>query len=281
MATADQTIDDIVGSLSALDVDWMDDTARNAIARLVALETKVQYERADIAALLDENFEEGILCARLFLALSKDSMESELKRELGPGGIGVKRYKHDRDAFIDALVRLQLPDALAAAINHQPVWSDILVERLRSGRGSAISGQKRGRGLEDLVEAMVREVFGDQYETRCTFTGAEGRTAKCDFAIPDRHRPKIVIEVKGYGATGSKMSDIIGDLDAIINAMRRDTTLLFFTDGTTWKSRLSDLKKIIQRQNEGEIARIYTTSMSGDFVEELKRLRMIMDSQAQ
>jgi hypothetical protein len=90
-----------------------------------------------------------------------------------------------------------------------------------------------------------------------------------------------VIEVKGYGATGSKMSDIIGDLDAIINAMRRDTTLLFFTDGTTWKSRLSDLKKIIQRQNEGEIARIYTTSMSGDFVEELKRLRMIMDSQAQ
>ena len=39
--------------------------------------------------------------------------------------------------------------------------------------------------------------------------------------------------MKGYAATGSKMSDIIGDLDAIIGAKRHDTALLFVTDGTT------------------------------------------------
>src|SRR6185312_3506533 len=100
--------------------------------------------------------------------------------------------------------------------------------------------------------------FGNRYETRCTFSGADGKSAKCDLAVPDRHRPRIVVEVKGYGATGSKMTDIIGDLDAIIDAMRRDTVLLFVTDGTTWKSRLSDLKKIVDRQNQGKIARIYT-----------------------
>ena len=82
--------------------------------------------------------------------------------------------------------------------------------------------------------------------------------------------------VKGYGATGSKMSDIIGDLDAIIDAMRRDTWLLFVTDGVTWKSRLSDLKKIVERQNQGKIARIYTTKMREEFLADLKSLKQII-----
>lgn len=43
------------------------------------------------------------------------------------------------------------------------------------------------------------------------------------------------------------MTDVIGDLDAIIGAVRRDTTLLFFTDGLTWKARTVDLRK--DRQN--------------------------------
>lgn len=280
MAATDQKIDDILNSLSPLDVEWMDETARSVIARLADLPKKAKYDRIDIAALLDEDFEVAILCARLFLAMSKDSMEAALKRELGAGGIGIQRYRKDPITFLDAFERLLLPEALDAAINYQPVWSDILVERLRSGRGSAISGQKRGRGLEDFVEALVEEVFGDQYETRCTFSGAEGKTAKCDVAIPNRDRPKVVIEIKGYGATGSKMSDIIGDLDAIITAMRRDTKLLFFTDGLTWKARSSDLKKIVERQNEGKIARIYTTSMRDEFLTDLRRLKMIIDSEA-
>lgn len=121
---------------------------------------------------------------------------------------------------------MQLPEKMAQELNRELVWSDVLAERLRSGRGSAISGQKRGRGLEDLAEAMVREVFGDQYETRRTLTGADGKSAKCEVAVPDRNRPRIVLEMKGYGATGSRMTDIIGDLDAIIDVMRRDTYLL-------------------------------------------------------
>lgn len=202
-------------------------------------------------------------------------MEAELTQLLGQGGIGVKRYRSGKGAYLEALESLQLVEAMTTTINYQPVWSDILVERLRSGRGSAIQGQRRGRGLEDFAEAMVKEVFGANYETRCTFTGADGKSAKCDVAVPDRHRPRIVIEVKGYGATGSKMTDIIGDLDAIIDAMRRDTYLLF-TDGMTWKNRLSDLKKIIDRQNQGKIARIYTTKMRDEFLEDLESLRRII-----
>lgn len=277
MQARDQTLDEIVHSLTPLAVDWMDETAANAIARLTDLPKQPSYGREEMAALLSGDFEEGILCARLFLALSKDSMEAELKRVLGSGGIGVTRYKADSAAYLAALEALKLPEAMAACINYEPVWSDILVERLRSGRGSAISGQRRGRGLEDFTEAMVREVFGDSYETRCSFTGADNKTAKCDVCVPDRARPRIVIEVKGYGATGSKMTDIIGDLDAIIDAMRRDTYLLFVTDGTTWKQRLSDLKKIVDRQNQGKIARIYTTQMRDALLADLKSLKQIIN----
>jgi hypothetical protein len=273
MQVVDQTLDDVVASLSPLTVEWMDETATNAIAKLAAIPSKDAYGRADIAALLEGNFEEGILCCRLFLALSKDSMEGELRRELPAGGIGLRRYQANRELYLDALERLGLPDAMTSTINYQPIWSDILVERLRAGRGSAISGQRRGRGLEDFAEAIVKEVFADAYETRCTFTGTGNKTAKCDLAIPGRARPRIIIEAKGYAATGSKMSDIIGDLDAIIDAKRHDTALLFLTDGMTWKARLSDLRRIVQRQNEGKITRIYTTKMREIFLDDLRTLK--------
>ncbi|MDT0577155.1 DpnII family type II restriction endonuclease [Croceicoccus sp. F390] len=273
MQVRDQTLDEIKTSLSPLTVDWMDDAAREAMALLAELPVKESYDRNDVAAMLDQGFDRGILCARLFLMMSKDSMTTALTEKLPTGGIGAKRYKAEREAFLDALDSLGLPMQMAATINYQPVWSDILKERLRSGRGSAIQGQKRGRGLEDFTEVLVREVFGDSYETRCTFTGADGKTAKCDIAIPDRNRPRIVIEVKGYNATGSKMTDIIGDLDAIIDAKRHDTTLMFVTDGSTWAARLSDLKKIIDRQNQGKIARIYTTKMQAAFLDDLQSLK--------
>ena len=82
-----------------------------------------------------------------------------------------------------------------------------------------------------------------------------------------------MIESKAYGATGSKMTDIIGDLDAIIEAKRHDTALLFMTDGITWKARQSDLRKIVERQNEGQITRIYTSQMRDDFLADLRTLK--------
>ncbi|MDK1378228.1 MULTISPECIES: DpnII family type II restriction endonuclease [unclassified Sinorhizobium] len=274
MQVIEQTIDDVVASLSPLSVDWMDDVAASAIASLSALPKKTEYSRADVGALLNAKFEEGLLCVRLFLALSKDGMETELRNILGSGGIGAKRFASDPQGYLDALESLGLLEAMATTINYQPVWSDILVERLRSGRGSAIQGQRRGRGLEDFAEALVAEVFGEGgYETRCTFTGADGSTAKCDVVVPDRNKPRIVIESKAYGATGSKMTDIIGDLDAIIAAKRHDTPLLFLTDGLTWRARTSDLRKIVQRQNQGKITRIYTTKMREQFLNDLHTLK--------
>lgn len=274
MKVVDQSLDEVVEGLSPLDVDWMDEDAAAVLAKLAALPRKESYNKGDLAVLFDENVSVGILAARTFLALSKDTMDAELRRVLGKGNTGATFYKKDKAAFLAGMEELGLIDAITEVVNYAPVWNDILKERLRAGRGSAIQGQKRGRGLEDFAEAIVKEVFGEGgYEVRCTFTGVGGETAKCDIAIPNKDRPSIVIESKAYAATGSKMTDIIGDLDQIIKAKRHDTMLLFVTDGTSWNARLSDLRKIVHRQNEGKITRIYTTKMQQQFIEDLKTLK--------
>jgi len=268
-----QSLDDILESLSPLQVEWKDDIAVRVIERIEHFPIKETYTEADIHALLADHFNDGWLIYRLFLGLSKDAMTALLHDALGEGGQGVTRYKKEPDVYIGALVDLGLLDAMQEQTNRQPQWSDVLVERLRSGRGSAISGQRRGRGLEDYAEGIIHKVFGDVYEARCRFVGKRNAEAKCDFAIPSKDAPRILVEAKGYGATGSKMSDVVGDIDAIVEAKRHDTALLFFTDGLTWKQRQSDLKTLIERQNNGEVARIYTTSMSGQFEADLMTLK--------
>ena len=268
-----QTLDEILDNLISIEVDWKDETARNVIDRLKAFSAKDHYTSADVGDLLTQNFEEGKLICRLFLGLSKDRFEGLLANALGKGGTGVKRYQADPDEFLEALEELGLTEAMTAETARNLHWSDRLVERLRSGRGSAISGQRRGRSVEDFAESIIKKVYGDTFEARCTFQGRHGRTAKCDFAIPGKNDPRIVIESKGYSATGSKMSDVIGDIEKIIVAKRSDTAFLFFTDGVAWRQRQSDLRKIIDYQNNGDIMRIYTYSIAERFEGDLRQLR--------
>ncbi len=135
------------------------------------------------------------------------------------------------------------------------------------------SRARSGRGLEDFAETLVREVFGDNFEARCQFSGVGGATEKCDFAVPDRHKPLILIEAKGYGATGSKMTDVVGDANKIIAAKRPDTPFILITDGITWMRRMNDLRKLVKLQNEGSITRIYTTRMAAQFEADLRQLK--------
>jgi hypothetical protein len=276
MRIIQQKFENIVENLSPLEANWMDDMAEAIMERIALVPMKNEYDRSDIGALIDaktgKDFAVSLFCVGLFLGYSKDKLTVELSDRLKPGGTGVQRFQKDRETYLDVLEDLGLRDAMTATVNGKPVWSDILKERLRSGRGSAIQGQQRGRGLEDFAEEVIRKVFGTNYEARCTFQGPVG-PAKCDFAIPSKDQPFILVESKGYGATGSKMSDIIGDLDAIIAAKRHDTSLLFITDGLTWKARANDLRKIIQRQNAGRITRVYTKLMADQFEKDLLTLK--------
>ena len=74
-------------------------------------------------------------------------------------------------------------------------------------------------------------------------------------------------------ATGSKQTDVLGDIEKIIRVKLPRTVFLFVTDGMTWKQRLNDLRKIVQRQNAGDIERIYTASMMPELRRDLHILK--------
>jgi hypothetical protein len=273
MKAVAQDLSEILASLRPLTVEWQDATSRRVTAKIEALPVKSSYAISDVQALLDAHFEDGLLICRLFLKQSKDQFTTAIKAALKGHGHGILRYREAPKLYLEALLALGILEEMGKEVNRVPKWSDVLIERLRSGRGSAISGQRRGRQVEDFAEKIVREVVGDKYEVRCTFSGPHGKTAKCDFAIPGKTVPAILIEAKGYGATGSKMTDVIGDIEKIITAKRPDTALLFFTDGLTWKERQSDLKKIVAYQNAGYITRIYTYALAEQFKSDLVQLK--------
>ena len=270
-----QTLDEILSRLSQIRSEWRDDLADSVMELLDSIPEKILYTPEDLQILLERDFEAGLTLVRLFLDLSKDELTGSLRESLGGKGIGVKAFQSDPGAFLQGLVSLGTLERMKEVAGTPVTWRDILVERLKSGRGSAIKAQKRGRFMEEKTGEIVREVFGiGHYDVRCRFIGSTGRSSeKADFAIPSKEDPRILIEVKAYGATGSKQTDILGDMSRIVGEKRHDTTLLFVTDGITWKARTNDLRKLIEMQNQGQIARIYTSRMFPELRQDLLRLR--------
>jgi hypothetical protein len=275
-----QTLDEILEHLSPVGASWRDDHADAVIRELEGMPVKPVYSRDDLIGIFNldrtsrREFDATLTVLRLFLDMSKDEFIAELRDRLGKGN-GIKKALADPDLFFGALEDMGLLESIAAAVNRPVTWSDLLVERLKGGRGSAIKGQRRGRVLEDFVEKQIIQVFGEKsYDLRCQFVGADGISSeKADFAIPNRQDPAILIEAKAYGATGSKQTDVLGDISRIVNEKRHDTHFLLVTDGITWRERTSDLGKLVALQNLGKITRIYTQAMEKQFEEDLRQLK--------
>jgi len=280
-----QTLDEILEQLSPVETSWRDDHADAVIQRLQQIPQQARYTRADLLKLLDakdtpegvkpkDYFEAGLTAIRLFLDLSKDELKAHLRERLG-GTLGITRVRQDPDGVCAALEEMEILSRMAVTINTPVGWRDLLTERLKGGRGSAIKGQRRGRRLENFVEQKLIRIFGPgSYNVRCRFTGATGTsTEKTDFAIPSKDDPAILIEAKAYGATGSKQTDVLGDITRIVHEKRDDTHVLLITDGITWHDRSSDLNKLVTLQNQGKIARIYTQSMAGQLEADLTQLK--------
>ncbi len=264
-----QTFEEIISQLSAIHSEWKDDRAGLVIDLLGSVPEKSSYTRDDLRTLLESDFKSALTLIQLVLDVSKDEFF------LGRKGFGVKAFQSDPEALLQRLEDLGALEKLRELASTPVTWRDLLVERLKMGRGRAIKAQKRGRFLEDQTKEIVSAVFGiGHFDVGRRFIGANGQSdEKADFAIPSKEDPRILIEVKAYGATGSKQTDVLGDMKKIIGTKRHDTTFLLVTDGNTWTARPSDLRKLIELQNEGNIARIYTSKMFPDLREDLLRLR--------
>ena len=260
-------LDLLLSELTEISSEWLDDEGRRLLSAVPAIIERLRelgpvVDGAAVAALLKE-FPPALDVVRLIAGEGQEPMAHRLSDALGGkrrGWTALRSLAHRKpEEMASALVDLGLPPLLHEQITRPWTINDVVVERYKLGRGRAIAGQSRGRGLENEVEAILREI-PVPFESRVTFRGATGVTAKCDFAIPMRDQPKIVIEVKGYEATGSKLTDFLGDVLKIKQAKGYHTYLLVVTDGRGWFNRKSDLKRLVDLHLDGTIEMIYTRS---------------------
>lgn len=273
-----QTFEEITSSLQVLEVDWMaDPNAARILDLMKTLPSDAPLTASDIIDLLHRDFSGGATVIRLAFGMSRDEYDQAIPLIFAGTGAGkITEFRADPEAYVATLDQgLGLLKRLNDEIHRSLHWSDRLAGLFQGGWGSAMKGQLRGLALENFVEGIAREVFSpDQIAMRCSFVGADGRTqAKADLAIPSVQDPRIVIEVKAFGATGSKQSNVLGDAAEIIAAKRHDTVFLLVTDGITWKKRASDLRRLIDLQNVGKIHRIYTKSMAAELRDDLETLK--------
>lgn len=272
MRRTNQTFEQLQQSLSEVKSSSLDPFGQRVIDFIHSLQEKQHYSLKDIQSLLTKDFDLAITIFRLVLGKSKDefNVACRLKSNLR---LCLRNFEEKPTEFLQLMEAINVPGALTHEVNRPVTWRNILEERLIGGRGRALKGQSRGRFLEDAVEAKIKPIFKN-YDVRCRFIGKSGiSTEKTDFAIPSRKDPRILIEVKAYGATGSKQTDILGDLSRIVENKRHDTDLILVTDGLTWLDRSNDLRKIVAMQNKGYILKIYTQKMIGEFKEDLTQLK--------
>jgi hypothetical protein len=204
-------LDLLLTEIADLPSDWMDDDARRLIAEIPATverfrEIGPQITADDLERLLaDHPMTLDVL--RLLTGEGQEPMAHRICDAFGGkrrGWTALRRLarKQPRE-MATALVAMGMPALIRDQVWREWTINDVLVDRYKLGRGRAIAGQSRGRGLENEVEAILKAI-PVPFETRVTFSGPSGITAKCDFAIPTREEPLIVIEAKGYEATGSK-----------------------------------------------------------------------------
>lgn len=272
-----QTYEEIAGSLQVLEVDWMADPHAEAVISLLkSLPTEAPLGEADVIRMLETDFRAASTVLRLFLGMAKDEYDRDIPALFDGQGAGkITQFRDDPAGYVAAFGKLGLLSKMNAEIHRPLQWHDRLVGLFEGGWGSARKGQLRGRMLEDFVEGILLEVFRkDQISTRSQFIGANGlSTEKADFAIPSPDDAHILIEVKAFNATGSKQTDVLGDIFRIVEQRRDDTAFLLVTDGISWKARQSDLRKIIRLQNEGKIRRIYTMAMAAELRKDLISLK--------
>jgi hypothetical protein len=272
-------LSDLFAEIADLPSDWLDDEAKLLVAEIPILTERFrQAGNAIDVTLLATILHEHPLALdvlRLITGEGQEPMAHRLCDALAGKRGNWKslraRAKKNPKEMADALVSIGMLEMITEQIERQWTVNDVLLDRYRLGRGRAIAGQKRGRGLENEVQAILESV-PVPFEPRVTFSSKNGTTAKCDFAVPTRKEPVIVIEAKGFEATGSKLTDFLGDVLKIKQAKDYHTYFFVVTDGRGWFNRESDLRRLVQLHMDGTIEMIYTRARLGQLAKHVKQI---------
>ena len=115
------------------------------------------------------------------------------------------------------------------------------------------------------------------FAMRTRFVGARGQDAPCDLAVPTGgDQAQIVVAMKGFNSTGSKLTDAVREIEAMAN-VRLPTQFVFaVVDGIGWISRKKDLSRIYELWNSNTINGLYTLVHLERFQADLSRAAAVL-----
>jgi hypothetical protein len=259
------TLEELLGQLSRIQAEWLDEDGEKVLAAIPSVIDRIGTSPVDRPIIEDILRREpyALDVFRLFLDVSQDILSNEMRARGITGGFDSLRRKCRTNTSQIAVVleELGIVDAIETHKAHEWTLQDVLWDRYGHMRGRAMTAQNRGAALEDAVEVILKELQNEcvipAYIRGGNFINRSGREAKADFMIPSRNVPRIIIEAKGYEATGSKLTDVLGDI-LKVEIKDAETHYFFVTDGIGWYRRQSDLQKIIESHMQGHIDMIYT-----------------------
>lgn len=214
----------------------------------------------------------------LVVGLSQESLRVTLSHLFGTSSYRVAS-KHAVELVLALDSEFGLLERLGADRGRTYDFGDILMARYAS-RATAGRAIGRGRLLEDAVERSVSHA-GLPHQMRTSFVGQGGRIAPCDLAIPTGGPDAmIVIGIKGFNSTGSKLTDARREIEEMALVRRARQVVYAVVDGRGWPNRRSDLRAIHALWEHGEIDGLYTQRMLDVFREDVAESAAILKVQA-
>jgi hypothetical protein len=202
-------------------------------------------------------FIDGSLPYDKILDLIADDSKGEYAKSISQGLHSDENIQEEIEIFLDDQVE----------------YFDIVANRYMQKAGKAIKSRYTGNYLEDIVEDILskhglernKDYYQDQ-RAKFKTNGTVSETDKGpDFVLPSLENPDVIIEAKGYSSTGSKQSDVAGDMrEKIVGHIpeehRDDVEVILVTDGGSWRLREPDLKTLVELHNNGVIDGLYQIS---------------------
>jgi hypothetical protein len=262
--------EEFIGAIAPLQeaavAEKADETAESIRRGVERLESLPAIDVKSLADLISEQ-PEWIRVLALAVGLSQEQLKNLLTYRFKTSSLA-KAARSDPRGVVDALDALGLRDGIESGRRRHYSYADLLVERYasRARAGRAIG---RGRLLEDAVQAVV-EGLRLPYEMRGRFFGRGAKDAPCDLAIPAMGRDaEIVVAIKGFGSTGSKLTDAVREVEQMAQ-IRRPTQFVYAVfDGTGWLNRRNDLRQVHRLWEERQIDGLYALAHLPQFREDL------------
>jgi hypothetical protein len=203
------------------------------------------------------------------VGLSQEQLKTWLSHRFGTSGWTQLARTRPGELIARLDEEMGLVERLAEQLRREWSLADVLLERYLWSRRGARSAIQRGRNVEDEVEAVVR-AEGLPYALRTRFAGRNA-DGPCDLAVPGGGtEARIVVAMKGFNSTGSKLSDAVAEIRTMARVRLPSQYVFAVVDGIGWKNRASDLRRIHELWDTGEIDGLYSLASLDRFAADVR-----------